>query len=275
MVGSERQPAVSGQFYPGDHDELHAYLEQLESASGSPKGGSQEKILGVVVPHAGYIYSGKTAMAAYKALRDTKLRRFVLVGPNHESYPHYTSVYSSGTWRTPLGSVKVDEQLAQDILSSDTRIVDDTSAHKWEHSLEVQVPFLQHMFGQDFSICPIIMGNQSREEATALAESLEKIGVDFTLIISSDLTHYENLESANRKDSLIINEIISLDVGNFYEALKEHEVSACGFGPIAVLMHYTKAKGGKIELIEHTTSYDRSGDSKNVVGYGALIAHRQ
>lgn len=268
----ERHPAVAGLFYPGRASRLSAAVEGMDNPEWEPK---YTGILGIVVPHAGYVYSGKTAMRGYSELRNVGSRNFVLIGPNHNSRPYYSAVYPDGVWETPLGKVSVNGKLARKLLDAGQQFVSDPYAHSEEHSLEVQLPFLQYLFADDFTITPIVMGNQEREESVAIARALREIDEEFTLIISSDLTHYESLDSANRKDDLLISSALSLDVEKYYHTVMLNNISACGYGPIAVLMEYTKLMGGTMELLDHTTSYDYSRDPRNVVGYCSLISHKQ
>lgn len=274
MPENIRMPAVAGTFYPGTKESLKVALDTLVEfplSTASPDTG----ILGLVVPHAGYVYSGKTAALAYSLLKSTKNHRFVLIGPNHSSFPPYSAIYPSGQWNTPLGSVSVDEKLSRAIADNCQGARLDPLAHSHEHSVEVQVPFLQYMLGNDVTISPIIMGRQTKDESHKLAESLLKAGEDIIVVASSDLNHYESLETTNRKDNLLLDAILSLDIDRFYEVLEENDISACGYGPIAVLMEYTIKKKGKLNLLSHTTSHDYSGDSSNVVGYCALISRFQ
>ena len=274
MPSNMRRPAVAGSFYPENKDSLKVMLDGFigPNLSDRPVAGD---ILGMVVPHAGYIYSGKTAALAYSRLRTTRVNKFVVIGPNHASYPFYTSIYPSGQWITPLGSVTVDEKLCRAIADFSDEFILDTSPHTREHSVEVQIPFLQYMLGNDVTISPIVMGKQTQDEAHKIAQALLRIEEQFLIIASSDLNHYENLDITVHKDKLVTDTILSLDAERLYQILEEYDISACGFGPIAVLMEYTKERGGKLELLGHTTSYDYSGDSRNVVGYCSIMSSRQ
>lgn len=272
MISQNRGPAVSGLFYPGKRDSLLSMISEMDIGSQVPH---YTGILGVVVPHAGYVYSGKTAMKGFDAIRHTESRNFVLIGPNHDSYPFHTSIYPEGVWETPLGGARVNRSISRELLDANPDLVADPDAHVREHSLEVEVPFLQYIFGEDFTITPIIMGNQSIEMARSVANSLKSVREDFTLIISSDLTHYESRDSVNRKDSFLIEEVLSLDVEEYYRTVEKYGISACGYGAIAVLMEYTRMMKGEMEVLGHSTSYDYSGDARNVVGYCSLISHRK
>lgn len=274
MADNIRRPAVAGTFYPESGNSLKVALDnlmevQLEAAQ--PAG----EMLGLIVPHAGYVYSGRSAAAGYSQLKGSGKRRFIVIGPNHSSFPHYSAIYPSGQWITPLGSVAIDERLGKSIVMNCSSARLDASPHTHEHSVEVQFPFLQYMFGNDISISPIIMGRQNQQVAHQMAQAILKLEEDFLIIASSDLNHYEGLEITIEKDQALLDAILSLDVDEFYRVLDHNEVSACGYGPIAVLMEYTKEKGGELGLLSHTTSSDASGDRRNVVGYCSIKSSRQ
>lgn len=269
-----RRPAVAGSFYPGDKDALKVMMDGFIEPHLDEKVIPGE-ILGMIVPHAGYIYSGKTTGIAFSRLRSSKVKRFVIIGPNHASFPPYSALYPSGQWNTPLGNVTVDESLGKRIKEHYSGITSDPAAHTHEHSLEVQVPFLQYLLGNDVTITPIIMGRQTQDEAHKVAQALLKMDEQFIVIASSDLNHYENLDITTMKDRLLLDAILRLDVEKFYHVLQENDISACGYAPIAIMMEYTKEKGGKLDLLEHTTSFDYSGDNRNVVGYCSIMSSRQ
>lgn len=173
-----------------------------------------------------------------------------------------------------MGSVSVDTELCESLMASLGELIRDPDAHRREHSLEVQLPLMQYILGNDFTICPIIMGNQEIREAVKIGETLSRIRQDFTVIVSSDLTHYEALSSAKKKDHELIDSIVELDVEAFYSTLRKNRVTACGYGAIGALIQYTKMKGGRIYLVDYSTSYDKTRDESSVVGYASLIAYK-
>lgn len=272
MEPSVRIPYASGQFYPSEKEELLSLLKNMESEAkySGPYGTSE--IRGLVVPHAGYMFSGKTAMAGYLKLKGKPRENFILIGPDHHSGPYITSVYPSGHWETPLGRVAVDSRVSEQIISTDKAFLPDRGAHSAEHSLEVQIPFLQYILGGTFDFNPILMANQEMKTALGIARKLHDLDLEIPLIVSTDLNHYENLDTTIRKDSLLVDSITSLDVNRFYKVLEKEKISACGYGPVAVLMEYIRLKGGRIDLIDHSTSYHYSGDMERVVGYASLAA---
>lgn len=267
-----RPPSSAGQFYPEKKEELLSLLSSLESEALNWKAKVSGNVSGLIVPHAGYLFSGKTAMTGYLTLKGGNSENFILLGPNHNSKPRHTSVYPAGNWETPLGLVEVNERVSKLLTEGDPGLFAETGAHAGEHSLEVEIPFLQYVLGGIISIIPILMGNQEKKEAVKIANILHESDLNIPLIISTNLNHYERLPTTLRKDSLMIDSIISLDVNRFYRVLEKDKISACGYGPVAVLMEYTRLKGGWIELIDHSTSYHYSKDMEKVVGYASLAS---
>ncbi|MCX9024472.1 MAG: MEMO1 family protein [Candidatus Methanoperedens sp.] len=261
-----RAPAVSGQFYPRSKNDLDREISRC--FEGVPPG--ERQVLGAVVPHAGYIYSGNTAAYVYSTL--PRADTFVLLGPNHTGYGSPVSV-SGESWSTPLGEVGSDSEF---IKALPKRIIDlDETAHKYEHSIEVQLPFLQHRFG-DFSIVPICMGIQDEETALdvgmELAEAVRKVKKKIVIIASSDFTHYKPDKVARENDAYYIGSILEFDIPGFYRKLYERNASVCGYGPIAAMLTATKKLGAKkASLLKYSTSGDTTGDLAAVVGYAGIV----
>lgn len=261
-----RAPAVSGQFYPRNKNDLDREISQC--FDGVQAG--QKPVLGAVVPHAGYIYSGNTAAHVYSMLPEADT--FVLLGPNHTGYGSPISV-SSEIWSTPFGEVGSDIEFIEALPG---RIIDtDETAHKYEHSIEVQLPFLQHLF-HDFKIVPICMGMQDEETALEvgmeLAEAVRKVNKKVVIIASSDFSHYKPDKVAREDDAYFIRSIIDLDIPGFYRKLYERNASVCGYGPIAAMLTASKALGAKKgTLVKYSTSGDITGDLAAVVGYAGII----
>ncbi|HDM36949.1 MAG TPA: MEMO1 family protein [Candidatus Syntrophoarchaeum butanivorans] len=262
-----RFPAVAGQFYPGEADELIRLIKNLFSGiTISPDG----TIKGAIVPHAGYIYSGRVAATVFARLpaADT----FIITCPNHHGLGSVVAA-SRDVWRTPLGDVEVDLEMV-DALAK--RIIDlDETAHRYEHACEVQLPFLQYLF-EDFRILPVSIG--LRDEKTAMEVGLElKDAIDATgkkvvILASSDFTHYEPDRVARVKDEYVIEPILRLDRGEFYRRIYERGVSACGVDPIGAMLTATRAMGAREgELLMYATSGDVSGDYTSVVGYAGIV----
>jgi AmmeMemoRadiSam system protein B len=261
-----RRPAVAGQFYPRHPEDLN---EVLKTAFSDVAGRETLPIRGAVVPHAGYIYSGAVAAEVYARL--PKRETYVLIGPNHQGLGLPVAL-SRDSWMTPLGVAECDLELA-DLLTGSIIEVDE-SAHLYEHSLEVQIPFLQARF-EGFKILPICMGLQDEETAievgVAVGEAAKSLGRDCTVIASSDLTHYEHQEEAMRKDSQVIEAILRMDVAAVYKTVYALNLTACGYGPISAAITASRILGAKIgKLLRYSTSGDVIGDFSQVVGYGAI-----
>ncbi|MFH0835051.1 MAG: AmmeMemoRadiSam system protein B, partial [Candidatus Micrarchaeota archaeon] len=227
-----REPAVAGAFYPGDREEIAEMLAAFKERAKPAK----KKTDAVVAPHAGWIYSGATAMHSFLALE--KKKTYVVISPNHTGAGAPVAL-SGEDWETPLGTVKNDKTLVKE-LSVSFEISE--AAHKREHSVEVQLPFLQFLFG-DFSFVPITMMDQSLEAAKMVAERLAESKKDFAVVASSDFTHYEPAPIAKEKDMAVIDALLKMDAHVFYEKLRETRATACGFGPIAAAMLWAKKKG--------------------------------
>jgi len=263
-----RREVVAGAFYEGEKSRLE---EQLTECFSGVIREEKENVLGAVVPHAGYMYSGGVAANVYAKLpaADT----FVILGPNHHGMGSLIAV-SADTWVTPLGEVEVDTAFVNALPK---RIIDvDETAHKYEHSIEVQLPFLQFLFGKHFRFVPICMGLSDEETAKEIGEDLAgtiaKFDNKVVVIASSDFTHYEPDRIAREKDEYVIEAITELDVGKFYNRIYGRDSTACGVCPIAAMMHAAKKLGArKGELIKYATSGDIIGDRSSVVGYGGII----
>ncbi|HEX58698.1 MAG TPA: MEMO1 family protein [Methanomicrobia archaeon] len=265
-----RRAAVAGQFYEGTREAL---LRRLESCFSGIARDEDEKVVGAVVPHAGYMYSGRVAAHAYARL--PKADTFVILGPNHHLAGSAVAA-SRDTWSTPLGAVEVDVEFV-DALPRHIIDVDET-AHRYEHSIEVQLPFLQFIFG-DFKFVPICMALSDAETANDVAseivEAAAKLRRKIVVLASSDFTHYEPDNVARSNDLYAIDAITRLDVNDFYRRIYERNVSACGVGPIGAMLYATKALGAKSgELVKYATSGDITGDRSAVVGYAAILISR-
>lgn len=274
-----RKPAVAGSFYPAKRGELEklivdSYLHPLGPGRLPPSPDTVSGVVACVVPHAGYVYSGPVAAHSYlhvSSLRKPEL--IVIVAPNHYGVGSGVSAYKSGVWETPLGRMRVDEAAAEAIAKS-TGIVDfDPASHLMEHSLEVQLPFLQMIYGDAVPFLPISISFQDLGTTRTLAEGVAELakGRSVVLIASSDLTHYEPEKVAREKDMALIREIERMDEEAFYSKLQMLEITACGFGAISTVMQAAKLLGfRKGELLKYASSADTTGDKSQVVGYGSL-----
>jgi len=278
-----RPPAFAGQFYAGTKSALLKQIEWCYSHVHGPgkvpevKAGPRE-ILGLVSPHAGYPYSGPIAAHGFARLAtDGKPSTFVLLGPNHYGIGSGVSIMTSGKWLTPLGELEIDKSLATAIKSSCEIIDEDEVAHSQEHSIEVQLPFLQHLFGSSFKIVPICMMMQDAKTGEEVGNAIANAsaGKDVVIIASTDFTHYEPQQSAVSKDRKTIDKILALDAPGLVCLVEEEELSMCGYGPVSAMIHATKKLGAKrAELLKYATSGDTAGPMPQVVGYGSIVVSR-
>ena len=280
-----RKPAVAGSFYPAGEAELKqavesSYLHKLGPGKLPPKGaGSSSGLKACVCPHAGYTFSGPIAAHSYLDLSELiEPELVVIVGPNHYGVGSGVATYGEGEWETPLGKVAVDPDATNRIVSLAGFVDIDPEAHRREHSIEVQLPFLQRLYGESFQFLPISLAFQDKRTARdlgkALAELLKEAAeaeVGAVLIASSDLTHYEPASAAKEKDTVLLKHVQSLDLDAFYTALERRNITACGFGAIASVMEACKLLGfQKGRLNAYATSGDITGDNESVVGYPSV-----
>ena len=274
-----RYPAVAGAFYEGTKDALIRRIEWCFKHKLGPgklpeiSEGKLKSLIALVCPHAGYMYSGPVAAHAYYRLAlDGKPDSIVLLGPNHTGFGSGLSIMREGVWRTPLGDVEIDTELADRILENSEIIDVDDRGHTHEHSLEVQLPFLQYLYGRDFKIVPICFLMQDLESSIEVGLAVTKAVKDSTLIIaSSDFTHYEPQRVASEKDGKAIEAILKMDIKKFYAAIEEMNMSICGYGPIAAAVTAAERLGVKSgELLCYKTSGDVTGDFSAVVGYASI-----
>ena len=275
-----RRPTQAGAFYEGNAESLKKQIEDCFLHKFGPgkipevvEAGTR-KIVGLVCPHAGYMFSGPVAVHAYYELAlDGTPEVFVIFGPNHTGYGSALAVMNEGVWRMPLGDVEVDSETANQIVR-ESRIVDvDDSAHRFEHSIEVQLPFLQYLYGSKFKIVPICFLMQDLSSAREVGQAVAKVLADKNAVIiaSSDMTHYEPHERAAKKDRLALEAVEAMDEAKFYSIIETQRVSACGYGPIAALITAAKILGAKeAKLLCYKTSGDVIGDYSSVVGYAAV-----
>jgi hypothetical protein len=231
----------------------------------------ERRLVGLVCPHAGYMYSGPVAAKSYfEVATDGKPDEIVIIGPNHTGQGSGVSMMSEGVWETPLGQVEVDKETVT-AISKVSDIIDlDDQAHLYEHSVEVQLPFLQYVLKTRFEFVPICMMMQDLETSTevgkAVGEALK--GKNALIIASSDMTHYESAEAARRKDRLCIDAILALDDARLQETVESHRISMCGHGPVASMIAASKILNAKTgRLLGYSTSGDITGDNSEVVGY--------
>jgi len=265
----ERKPVVAGTFYPSDAKILHNIIQTLTLKQIS----TREKVLAAISPHAGYIYSGGVA-AETLGLIDLP-NDIIILGPNHHGYGAEMAVMTAGTWQMPLGAVPINQELAEDIIARSAIFSSDVIAHTQEHSIEVQIPFLQ-FFNPGIRIVPICLSFISLEKCQKAAESLAAAITSWphpvTIIASSDMTHYEPREVAKLKDRLALDCIKKLDAKALYETVTKENISMCGFIPATIAILTANLLGAQhAKLIRYTDSGETSGDTSQVVGYAGML----
>jgi len=273
-----RTPAVSGTFYPDDEKELRSLIDDCFmhpiGPGKMPPTNSDQKIYGVICPHAGFVYSGPVACHSFYSISSSASKLAIITGPNHYGIGQSIASMIDVSWKTPLGLVEVDSESALELRDGLDILELDSFSHSKEHSIEVQVPMLQETFSHEMKILPISLINQEQKTATKVGSAIAKIAQkkDALLIGSSDFTHYEENEFAHRQDLALIEPILKLDVDEFYKILYERKVTACGFGAIASTMTACKELGAtEGKLLKYATSGDVSGDKSSVVGYASII----
>lgn len=278
-----RRPCVAGSFYPATREGLKRAIEEAFRHELGP-GRMPERLMeerqtiSVICPHAGYMYSGPVAAHSYYILGcEPRPTSIIIIGPNHTGLGSPLSMMAEGVWRTPLGDVEIDGDLAGAILRASEMIDVDEEAHSREHSIEVQLPFLQYIYGEGFRFVPICMGLQdlesSREVGRAIGKALD--GRDALIVASTDLTHYESQASARKKDMMVIESILSLDEASLQERVYRNRITMCGYGPVSASIVASKAAGSRrAELLAYHTSGDVTGDYSAVVGYASIRIYR-
>ena len=270
-MASYREPAVAGLFYPGEPEDLRHVIKSYGSDV-EPK----IRALGCVVPHAGYVYSGHVAGAVFSRLELPK--RFIILCPNHTGYGLPLSIISKGAWRTPLGDVQIDSELAGALKQSYGLLEEDDLAHRREHAIEVQLPFLQ-MSVPDLTFVPIAVGTGKFEALQGLGEAIASVlkakqlfAGQVLVIASSDMNHYESDKVTRAKDHLALKPLLALDARVLYDTVMKERISMCGYGPAVATLTATKSLGAHAaQLIKYATSADVSGDFERVVGYAGVV----
>ena len=267
-----RRAAVAGRFYPSQPDRLRRdLLEHL----GPPR--AQHRARGVVVPHAGYRYSGVVAGAVFSGIEIPE--RVLILCPNHTGMGASLSIMSQGEWEIPLGRVPIDEELARRLLHHCPFLTEDAEAHRFEHSLEVQLPFLLHL-RPDLRLVPIAVGHHGFSTFRRLGEDIAKAlrdlpGKPVLVVASSDMNHFEPDAVTRIKDGKAISRILSLDAPGLYEVIRRESVSMCGYGPTIAMMYGTEASAEtcRAELVRYATSGDAGGGRSEVVGYAGIAIY--
>ena len=274
-----RMPAVAGSFYAGSASSLRTQLEQCFLHSLGPgslpaQEQSPNPVLGLLSPHAGYIYSGPIAAHGYRRLAVAQPQTAVIIGPNHRGMGAAIAVSAVRAWQTPLGEIAIDRGISDAIISQCPWARPDNLAHAMEHSVEVQVPFLQFVFGDAFSLVAIVMSRQDWPSSRSLGDAIGKaLGTRPAVIIaSSDLTHYEPQLVAAERDALALEAILSLEPQRLATVVSQHSLTMCGPGPVMAMLQACRQLGAtKAELLRYATSGDAAGDYSRVVGYASAL----
>jgi len=266
-----REPVVAGKFYPESPDELRAMIASFVDSEAE-----KENVLGLIMPHAGYIYSGAVAGAAISRVKFKPT--FIIIGPNHTGRGSPLSIMSEGKWKTPLGEVGIDSILARKLLSLSRYLQEDDVAHEYEHSIEVQLPFLQY-FQPDIKIVPIVVAYGEieicQELGQNIARALRELNQEAVILASSDMSHYEPQKATLKKDHKAIEAILEMNPELLVQRVEEDNITMCGFAPAAIMLTAAREMGGgQAKLVKYQTSGEVSGDFDAVVGYAGIIVKK-
>ncbi len=266
-----RKPAVAGTFYPGSKSSLFQMIENF--LSNVKKKNDLKNIKIIISPHAGYIYSGQVAAYGYKQIEGESFENIFIFAPSHRAHFSGISLFDGEGYETPLGIVKINKDLVKNLIEKSKFINFHKEAHIYEHSLEVQLPFLQVVVKNDFKIVPALVGTQNINEIVEVAKKInEFIGNKDLIVVSTDLSHYYDSNTAYKLDSVAIEDIKNLDVEKFYKDIAEGKAEACGFGPILIGLIISKLRGwNHCEILKYADSGDVSGDKSQVVGYLSAV----
>ena len=267
-----RKPAVAGAFYTGNKEML---IKEIESYLSEVDVSIDANVRGIIAPHAGYIYSGKVAAYGYKTVQGKQYDKVVVFAPSHRAMFDGVSIFQGKGYETPLGIAPIDTDTVKKLISTSSLINFYPVAHEEEHSLEVQVPFIQATM-KDFKLIPVLVGNQDISQLKHVAEIFYNMfkNENVLYIASTDLSHFYNSETASKLDSVAIETIRALDYMNFYNAIKERKAEACGAGPVTILLYLAKLNNwNKCKILKYADSGDVSGDKYNVVGYLSAVIY--
>lgn len=267
-----REPAVAGMFYPASQIKLSEQVNQLLSEAIPNK--KYSNVAGIVSPHAGYIYSGKTAAFGFNSPINNDYETVIIISPSHREYFRGISIYDGDAYRTPLGDVPLNNEIIEKLISDSKVIFKGIQGHRAEHAVEVQIPFLQVLL-KDFSIIPIVLGDQNRNFVYELADSIAQVFNEKTLIVaSSDLSHFYSRTKADRMDSVVERNIENNDYEKLQSDLETGKCEACGGGAIVAMMRAANlVNRKKSKVVARSDSGDVSGDFAEVVGYLSSVMY--
>jgi AmmeMemoRadiSam system protein B len=265
-----RPPAVAGRFYPADPIALTRQIKEFVTA---PALAEKKRAQACLVPHAGYTYSGAVAGRVFAAIEFP--RRIIILGVRHFPRGQALAIVSEGAWQTPLGAARIDTALATQLRQACPLLREDTVAHSAEHSLEVQLPFLQVLAGE-FHFVPVALGTARYDDLCAIGEAVAQViaaqNEPVLILTSSDMNHYEDDATTRKKDHKAIDELLKLDPRGLYDVVRQEEISMCGLGPaVAMLTAVCRLGASRTELVKYATSGDVTGDRSEVVGYAGIV----
>lgn len=269
-----REPVAAGSFYPGNPDELSRLIERFLA---NAKLQNINNIISIVCPHAGYIYSGQVAAHSYKQISGMEYDSIIIIAPSHSEYFNFISVFDGDAYRTPLGTVNVDRERAQLLASKSPYIRLSFHGHLNEHSLEVQLPFLQVLF-KDIKIVPVVMGQQNNQNINELGETIGTLfrNDKILIIASTDLSHYYPYETAVALDSKVIELVDSFDINGLKAGFISDRLEMCGGGPVTSAMIASKLMGAdSSKVLDYKNSGDVTGDTSAVVGYMSAAFYKK
>ncbi|MFH1287250.1 MAG: AmmeMemoRadiSam system protein B [bacterium] len=275
-----RKPAVAGQFYPSGKEELIKMIDGFLSKANPSK--LDGKLLGLISPHAGYVYSGQVAAYSYKLLQNAKYDIVIIMGNSHHMPYNYGSIYykkdDENYFQTPIGEVKINKAVSEELLKNENIFKADNNPHTYEHSIEVQIPFLQRVLKPDFEIVPILFGTQSYEmlesAAMLIAETIKDKNV--LLIASTDLSHYYGYEKSKEMDRVAMEAVITLNPVTLIKQVMEGKCEFCGLSGVLVEIMVAKKMGANnVQVLNAANSGDVAGDKNKVVGYSAVVITRK
>jgi len=268
-----RESVIAGSWYPDDEEELSKEIESYLNNAGKSGG---KKPLSIISPHAGYIYSGQVAAYSYKQIEGKTYKRVIVIAPSHHYRIQGCALFDTGAFSTPLGTIPVDEESCTKLVESDSIFQREKAPHIEEHSVEIQLPFLQKVLG-NFMLIPILCNENDIEVCRQIAKSIYGLMDDETLLIAStDLSHYYRQEEAKKLDSTLIENIKKVDAEVFVENIKKGKCEACGSSPVTIALVIGElAENPLCEIFKYATSGDVSGDYERVVGYLAAGLYKQ
>ncbi len=262
-----REAAVAGAFYPSSREKIKRYLDEIIKPA-------ERKIKpkAIIVPHAGYIYSGHVAAKAYELI--DSFDTYIIIGPNHTGLGEEISIFE-GAYEMPFGEVRTDNELLYQIVENSTAKID-YYAHLQEHSIEVQLPFIEYISNKPYKIVPIVIGTHNKRQlsmlADAIANAISSAKKDVLIVVSSDMNHYESQEITLKKDTLALNKIEELDEEGLFDTVEQNNISMCGVaGSYVAIIAAKKLNAKQVSLIDHRTSGEVNGDYNQVVGYASVI----